>query len=159
VRFGLGDRLVSALMDYWWSDPLVCLLSAVGLSFVPGVLGLTISDHASFNQTLAGVFGGLLAIGVLGITIVLSRDLSNGIRLKLAAVRRSVVSTLFGSLLWMACAAVGACLLYVVDGDPDLDGRFRTAAILFLIALGTLPAFRVGTILARLLAIELDAKD
>lgn len=145
------------LLDRYWLDPVVALVLAVGIAF-PGVAFFSTADHSGFYTVLCTFIGSLLTLAVLAITISLSRDLSPQVRLQLKDARAGFVGALFGSLLWLLCAALLACGAFLVD-HPGFQGYFLTCYLLFVVTLALIPTVRIGWLLVRLFLLELSARD
>ncbi len=128
-----------SLMGKWIDHPIVdwivAAASTVAVVYFQLATFVTIHDHSSFYQTIVGVSLGLLSLGSISVTLLVTTTPTG----KLKSVHQEAGRALIGIMLWCLVVLVmttfALCSLYLVDLPSQIIARaiLSTSALSLMI--------------------------
>jgi hypothetical protein len=113
--------MIRHLPDYWLEHPALdylLIMAVAGIVLGTNPHGLvSATDRPVFYQTLAGVSGGLLAIGSISITVVFTVTPTVRLQMVLDLVGQRLRWLIFSSLSGLVATTAGALGLFALDGS------------------------------------------
>lgn len=134
-----GYRMTRRLPDVWLEHPAIDYLITAALSGVVAGIGLphlvTPGDRPIVYQTLAGVSGGLLALGSIAVTVVFTVTPTPRLQMVLDLVGQRLRHLIYSSLSGLVITTGGALALFAADEASHTARQALTVACLALMSL------------------------
>lgn len=131
--------MIRRLADRWIEHPSLDYLVTAVIAGVVAAVGIhgfvNAADRPVFYQTLAGVSGGLLALGSISVTVVFTVTPTPRLQMVLDLVGQRLRRLIFSSLTGLVITTAGALALFATDGSSHTTRAALTAACVSLMAL------------------------
>lgn len=155
--FNLLRRVWLALFDTWidhpWIDWLMVAAIVVATLYFKFWHYLLLKEHGSFFQTAAGLSLGLLSLGTVALTLIVTVTPTKQLKTALQEAGKPLIRIMFACLAALILSTLAFTALFFVDG-PNLS-YLRASICMFAMVTMLLRSIRLMWLLRRILLLLL----
>jgi hypothetical protein len=141
----MGKRTPASVFEFWVdhtiTDWVVAVLACVLVVRFDATSMVTVTSHATFYQTMVELSLGLLGLGGIALTLLLTVTPTDRLRIVIDKCGKGLVGIMFGCLLGLVFATLCFAALFALDDSRQERMRavvFTVAMVLLLLRAGRL---------------------